>query len=216
METTLKRYQMIAALVFFVALPLLAYGTDNFPRQAVYKEALSIVTLLAFFSTVLQFFLSRANAGTVKLFKAARLISRHKLFGYLASSLLLLHPFTIILPRFFEAGVTPTDALITLLTSFHSKGVLLGMVAYLLLLFLAILSLLRQRLPFSYRTWRTIHGLTSVAFLFTASFHVIILGRHSSLLMSLLIAVLALIAISLLLRLYLINFRELKYGTTER
>jgi predicted ferric reductase len=68
------------------------------------------------------------------------------------------------------------------------------------LLILGITAFVRKQLPISYRTWRVIHGILAMLLVVSAAWHAIDLGRHSSLAMSVSIALLAAGAVLLLLK----------------
>ena len=53
----------------------------------------------------------------------------YKFVGYLFISVLLFHPFFIIVPKFFDNGVTPTGTFLKLITTFSNLGVILGLIA---------------------------------------------------------------------------------------
>lgn len=185
-----------------MAFPLAIYFMGNFPKRTVLKEAISLLTILSFFVMLLQFFLSRANRnilqgpmnGTIKW---------HKALGYIFVGILILHPFLIVVPRFFEAGIQPANAFTELLSNFNQGGLLLGLIAWILILIIGITSWFRDRLPFSYKTWRLIHGFLSIAFILMASFHVLNMGRHINEYMAWLIAIFSVAGVTLLLRIYL-------------
>ena len=200
---TKKKYLIPAAA--FVGLPLLFWALGDFPRRTVLKEFISILTILAFFTLLGQLFLSRGNKGLLENFRFGQVVKIHKYFGYAAVIIILLHPFLIVLPRFFESGVDPTEAFLTLITTFSSLGVLLGLISWVLLLTLGLTSLLRNKLGMSYGTWRMFHGILSMAFIILATWHVIDLGRHSDWAMSIYMVIVAACGLVLVLKSYMFN-----------
>ena len=79
---------------------------------------------------------------------------------------------------------------------------MLGIIAWCLMLALGITSLARKKLPMKYKTWRVFHGILAMLFISIAAWHVIDLGRHSNLAMSILISMLTAGGILLLLKTY--------------
>lgn len=148
------------------------------------KEALSLITILAFFQIIGQFFWARTNRFAVKNLKMPTLIKYHKIIGYTFAIALLVHPVLLVVPRFFEAGISPAEAFMTTITTFTSQGVVLGIIAWCLLLTIGITALVRKKLPVKYKTWRILHGILAILFAAAAAWHVIDLGRHSSSAMS--------------------------------
>ena len=199
MDTYTKSHFLKTSVLVFAGLPLLLWILGGFPDRSLLKETLSVVTMLSFFFMIGMFFCSRANADAVKELKMRRTITVHKAIGYTCVSIMLLHPLFLVVPRFFESGVTPGAAFITTVTTFHT-GTVLGMLAWILLLTLGITALMRNRLPITYNTWRRWHGILAVVFIPAAAWHAIDLGRHSSLAMSALIVLLTLAGVRLWLK----------------
>lgn len=213
MENRIRIYNRIAALAIFIALPLCIYFLGNFPRRTPLKETISLLTILAFFIMLLQFYLSRANRNLLQVHKVGRIIKWHKVLGYVFVSVLLIHPILIVVPRFFEAGISPTDAFIELLSNFNQTGLLLGLIAWILIFVIGLTSLFRNKLPFTYKTWRIIHGVLSVVFILIASFHVVNMGRHINKPMAWIIGALSILGVVLLLRKYI--FKPVLQKTNE-
>ena len=203
MENKIKKYHRIAAGMVFIAFPVLFYVLGDFPRRTLLKETISVVTLIAFFMMLFQFYLSRANGNILKEHKMSKVVKWHKVLGYVFVSILLVHPFLIVLPRYFEAGVEPSEALTTILTTFGSKGIILGLSAWVLVFIIGLTSILRNKLGLSYKAWRITHGILSIVFISVASFHVVELGRNISQPLQWLIAVLSIVGITLLIQTYL-------------
>ena len=190
-------YQLV---IIFVGLPLFIWAAETLPSRTLLKESLSVLTILAFSQMIGLFYMSRINGSAVKMTRYSQLIKWHRGIGYSAVIILILHPFLLVLPRFFEAGIDPQEALVTLLTTVNRQGVVLGLIAWCLLLTLGITSLVRKRLPISYKTWRVIHGILTMLLIVSAAWHAIDLGRHSSPAMSVFIVLLAAGGVLLLLK----------------
>jgi len=201
MDAYFKSKFFIQSVFIFMGMPLLIWAMGSLPARSFLKELLSVVTILAFFQMMGQFYWSRANRYGAKDLKMSRMTSLHKIIGYTFVTVLLLHPVFLVIPRFLESGVAPVDALITILTTFN-QGVVLGIIAWCLILIIGITSLTRKKLPMKYKTWRTFHGILAIVFISIAAWHVIDLGRHSSFAMSTLISILAAGGVLLLLKAY--------------
>jgi predicted ferric reductase len=150
----------------------------NFPERSLLKESLSVITILAFCQMMGQFFWTRVNRSAVAELKMNKVVKYHKIIGYTVVTTLFFHPFYLVVPRFFEAGVSPVDAFVTIITTLN-QGVVLGIIAWCLMLVLGITSFLRDKLPMKYKTWRVFHGILAILFILFAAWHVIDLGRHS-------------------------------------
>jgi predicted ferric reductase len=206
MKLTARRYAILTAVAIFVALPLLLYVLGDTPRRSLLKESLSILTLLALSLMLGQFFLARSNASLLSLFDPPQIQKLHKIIAYSAVGITLLHPALVVMPRYFEAGVKPWDAFVTMVTTFDSLGIVLGLAAWVLLLVLAITAYVRKplipRFTLRYRGWRYFHGALAVAFTALALWHAIELGRHTGTAMAAFYITLALAGVALLARLY--------------
>lgn len=190
------------SLLFLIIIPMLAVGiTDNFMERSSLKEVLSIVSILAFFQLIGQFFWARTNRSAVKQLTMSRVLKYHKFIGYTFVVIMFFHPLYVVLPRFFEAGVSPVDAFITMITTMNT-GIVLGIIAWCLMLALGITSLIRNKLPMNYKSWRLLHGILAILFVSTAVWHAIDLGRHASLTMSMLFCLLTAGGFLLLLKSY--------------
>lgn len=206
MKFTVQRVTILAAITVFVGLPVLFYVLGDAPRRTVLKEAISIATLLAFATMLGQFFMARSNTWLLSVFKPPQIQKVHKYIAYSAVAVILAHPALIVLPRTLEGGVRPWDAFVTMITEIGSLGIVLGLIAWVLLLVLAVTAYFRKpiikRLPTHYKGWRYVHGGLAVGFTTLALWHVIELGRHTDIAMSVLFITLSLIGFAMLAKLY--------------
>ena len=92
-----------------------------------------------------------------------------------------------------------------MVTTWESPGVVLGIIAWCLMLILGVTSLLRNRLPMKYTTWRAVHGVLAILFVVLATWHAIDLGRHTDRAMSVYMIVLAAGGILLLVKTYILK-----------
>lgn len=184
----MKSSKIISLIVLFMGIPLAIFFLSDFPRRSSLMEALSVVTIISFFMMLLQFYLSRFNKSLDHQEKKSKVIGWHKVLGYVFVAILLLHPFFVVLPQYFNDGQTPLEALAVMLSAWRTYGVMMGMIAWALMLLIGLLSAFRHRLKMKYTSWRLLHGWMSIVFVVVASLHVINLGRHTNLLMDVVIA----------------------------
>jgi len=189
------------SILAFIGMPLFIWAAGNFPERSVLKESLSIITIMAFCQMIGQFFWARTNRYVFKDLKMSKVLKYHKFIGYTFILILFFHPVYLVIPRFFEAGIAPVDAFVTIITTLN-QGVVLGIIAWCLMLVLGIISFLRNKLPMKYKTWRIFHGILAALFISISAWHVIDLGRHSNLAMAILISMLSAGGILLLLKTY--------------
>ncbi|WP_136797542.1 ferric reductase-like transmembrane domain-containing protein [Desulfosediminicola ganghwensis] len=174
----------------FIGIPLLFYLTGDFPRRSILKETISLLTLMAFFQLLGQLYTTRCNTRLVRDAGAPKLVRVHKIAGYIGIALILVHPLLIVVPRYFEAGIGPGEAFLTMVTT-TTPGVLTGLASWGLMLALAVTSLFQKRIPLTYLSWRRLHASLSIAFIPAASWHVANLGRHASPAMTIMIVLMA-------------------------
>ncbi|TKG92865.1 FAD/NAD(P)-binding:oxidoreductase [Puteibacter caeruleilacunae] len=202
MENKLKTYNRIAAVVAFIGLPIFLWTLSDVPSRTFLKDAISLLTLIAFSCMLMQFYLARSNNKLLKVHRMGSVMKWHKAIGYVFVTVLLFHPLLIVVPRYFEAGIEREEAFVRMITTFDNPGIVLGLIAWCLMLILGLTSMLRKQLPITYKTWRIFHGILSIAFIVCASWHVIMLGRHIDMAMTLFMLTAATIGIFLLLRNY--------------
>lgn len=167
-------------IITFIGMPLFLYYSGNFQKRTTLMETISIVTILGFSLLLSQFFTSRLNYKLMKKIRMVNVVAIHRFIGYLFISILLFHPFFIIIPKFFDNGVTPSDAFVRLITTFSSTGIILGLIAYASMLILMITAFFRFKLHLHYKTWRNLHGYLTLFFVIAATWHVVDMGRHSN------------------------------------
>ncbi|MDD2791247.1 MAG: ferric reductase-like transmembrane domain-containing protein [Sulfurimonas sp.] len=204
----LKKYNYISFTLAFIGLPILLFALGDFPPRTFLKNAISLVTLLAFSLILGQFFLSRTNNLTKNIHKFKNVIALHKAIGYFVVGVFFLHPFLIILPRYFEAGPDPLDSFIKMITTFESLGVILGLIAWSLMLIIGLTALFREKLGISYKGWRVFHGVLSLAFVIIATWHSVDLGRHTNITISLFFIIMATLGSLLLVKLYIVSNKK--------
>lgn len=202
MNLNLKSLYMVLLLIFFVFLPMVFFIFTQIPQRSILKDTISIITILAFFVVLLQFFLSNLNIGLKSIFQSSKIIKIHKILGYTAIPILLFHPFLIVVPRFFEVGPRPLDSFIKMITTFDSLAIILGIIGWCLILLLGLTSILKDKLKMSYKAWKIFHGSLALVFIIFASWHSIETGRHMNLSMSILVILISLAASILLFKSY--------------
>lgn len=206
MKLTAQTYAIISAIAIFVGLPLLLYALGDAPRRTYLKEGVSLLTLLAFTMMLGQFFLARGNETLLSLFKPPQIQKVHKVIAYSAISVIFVHPVLIVLPRYFEGGIKPWDAFVTMVTDFGNLGIVLGLIAWVVMLVLGITVYFRRKMiphfKLKYRGWRYFHGGLAVIFTVLGLWHSIALGRHTDIAMSAFFVTLAVLGFAMLAHMY--------------
>jgi len=210
MSINIKFLYLFLASLVFIALPIIFFFLGEFPQRTILKNSLSIITIIAFFVIIGQFYLSKINEEITKVFKTFKVKKVHKTVGYLFLPILIIHPFLIVVPRFFEVGPSPIESFIKMITSFDSLGIILGLTAWVLMFILGFTSVFKDNLNMTYKNWKILHGVLSLGFIILASWHTIDMGRHMSNWMIALIVILTAIASILLSKTYIFTKKEAK------
>jgi predicted ferric reductase len=184
MKTTTHSSFLIHSILAYAAIPLFIFLLENQHERALYKDTISLITIISYCLMTGQFFWSRLNYYVTRSTTARKLVTAHNTIGYICILVLMLHPFLLVIPRFFEHGITPADALLVIITTFTSQGVVLGIIAWFLMVLIGLTSLFRKKIGLRYSDWQTLHGLLSLLFIIAATWHAIELGRHASFAMS--------------------------------
>ena len=202
MENNIKLKYILISLFIFVIIPLLILSLQTLPQRTLLKESTSVLVIVGFFFLLGQFYLNRSNKVFIKIYKMVKIIKLHKIIGYLVIAIFFIHPFLIVLPRFFEAGVDPIYAFWLMITDFKSLGIIFGLIAWCVMIALLLTSFYKDKLNMTYSKWRLLHIVLSVVFISTALWHVIDLGRHMNEIMILFIFLLVCISVYQLRKLY--------------
>lgn len=202
MENNIKLKYILISLFIFVIIPLFILSLQTLPPRTLLKESTSVLVIVGFFFLLGQFYLNRSNKFFVKIYKMFKIIKLHKIIGYLVIAIFFIHPFLIVLPRFFEAGVDPIYAFWLMITDFKSLGIIFGLIAWCVMIALLLTSFYKDKLNMTYSKWRLLHIVLSLVFISAALWHVIDLGRHMNEIMILFIFLLVCIAVYQLRKLY--------------
>ncbi|WP_373236352.1 ferredoxin reductase family protein [Cohaesibacter celericrescens] len=168
-----SRLLLYCAMLIFV--PVLLALSQGLTINNLFALLVSVLSIGGLAAMLLQF----ALAGRIPRFtrwagidNAMRL---HRKTGEILALFFLLHPFLLVLPRFF---VAPQLALSDLWTTFTATETATGFYAMSIMVVLVLASIFRDRLPMSYEAWRVSHGLGFAVVMILATDHAITNGRH--------------------------------------
>ena len=210
MENNIKLKYILISLFIFVIIPLFILSLQTLPPRTLLKESTSVLVIVGFFFLLGQFYLNRSNKVFIKIYKMVKIIKLHKIIGYTVIAIFFIHPFLIVLPRFFEAGVDPIYAFWLMITDFKSLGIIFGLIAWCVMIALLLTSFYKDKLNMTYVKWRVLHIVLSIVFVAAGLWHVIDLGRHMNEFMIFFIFLLVCMAVYLLSKLYF--FKNEKVG----
>ncbi|MEQ8605205.1 MAG: ferric reductase-like transmembrane domain-containing protein [Marivibrio sp.] len=159
-----------------VGAPLLLAAASDRPPRGLGDELAAGAGMSAFAILLLEFVLSGrfralcAKAGMDRLMRFHQLAARAALGLALAHPLLYGAPFQVPLPWDPSRQLTLVD---------DGRGLATGAAALVLLIVLVALGIGRRQAPFSYETWRLLHGLGALATAGFALHHALSAGRYS-------------------------------------
>ena len=82
MRAYIKNNFLKQSVLAFTGIPLLIWAMGNFPERSLWKESLSVMTILAFYQMIGQFFWTRTNRSAVANLRMSKVIKYHKIIGY--------------------------------------------------------------------------------------------------------------------------------------
>jgi predicted ferric reductase len=197
-------------LLSFALVPVFLAWNQDVPVRFVYQGAVLFVSMAAFGVLLGQFWLSRLWPSSLPKIRFGSLLRWHKVIGYTAGVIMLVHPVLMIARRFWVQESQPLDNLLIML---RAPALLPAIAAWILLALIVVLSLVRRHFPG--RSWRILHGLLSSGFAGLATWHVVAVGRHSNTAMSAFWIVLAAAAIAALLLSYVPAFPRVFSGARK-
>ncbi|WP_417768382.1 ferric reductase-like transmembrane domain-containing protein [Stappia sp.] len=156
--------------------PLVLAAASLRPPRPLMDEIASAAGLVAYAILLMEFVLSgrfRSISGRVGLDVTMRF---HQLLARTALALALVHPFLYTLPF---ARPMPHDPTRQLTLTFEAEGLVAGLFAFILLPAFVALSIGRDRMSWTYETWRLLHGLGALAIAVLVQVHALHAGRYS-------------------------------------
>ncbi|HEU5284302.1 MAG TPA: ferredoxin reductase family protein [Burkholderiales bacterium] len=160
-----------------LALVPLALAAWSGPRENDFLAELGIGAALVAYAMLLLQFISSGRferlSGRVGIDRTMRF---HQLGARVAALLVLAHPLIPRLPaQIDQIGMVPTAMAIM----FRAPHMLSGVVAWVLVLALVAMAVLRRRLPLPYEAWRATHALGAVLVALTGAHHTFSVGAYS-------------------------------------
>lgn len=151
---------LLACYALIALAPLALALWQDRPVRNLFREASSVLVMVAFAMTLMEFVLSgrwRALSARAGIDATMRF---HQLAARVLLVLVVLHPLLYAAPRLHP---DPANALASLQAMFGSPRLRSGVVAWWLLIALVALAILRDRLRLRYEAWRLTHGLGAAA-----------------------------------------------------
>ncbi|WP_197568476.1 ferredoxin reductase family protein [Billgrantia diversa] len=133
--------------------------------------------MIAVIAMAIQFVTSGRFNSVSRHLGIDRIMAFHKVAAWWVLLAVLLHPLLYVLPTWFESPALARERLEFYLTSPHYRSGVFAWVAFALLL---VTSLLRERLPWRYETWRATHLPLGVVAVMGSVHHALATGRFTA------------------------------------
>lgn len=167
----------VAVLVFLYlligSLPLLLAQEQV---GGFWRKLASGMAMVAFALLAVQFVLSGRLAAITGRIKIDALMQFHRTAAKVITVALLVHPVLYVVP---VASHDPIAALDQLVQMFTNGAFASGVLAWVLLLGLTVIAMLRTWLPVPYEAWRISHGFAACALAATGLHHTVNVGSYS-------------------------------------
>ena len=167
-----------SVIAVYIAIALLPYAlsvTQGLEQRGLFETFIVALSIAGLTALLAQYALSGRLQSVTQYAGIDNGMRIHRKAGELVALFFFLHPFLIVLPRFWIAPQLAVDDLWLMLTSSESAT---GVYAWALMGFWVVFAILRDRLPITYEAWRISHGLGLVAVAILATHHAVTVGRH--------------------------------------
>ncbi|GHE20266.1 ferric reductase-like transmembrane domain-containing protein [Halomonas urumqiensis] len=164
-------YLGVVMLPLAVALFGHAAPSDRWERAAAALGMVAVIAMAVQFVTSGRFNIVSRHLGI------DRVMAFHKIAAWWLLVAVVLHPLIYVLPTWLEAPALGRERLAFYLSSPHYRS---GVVAWAAFALLLITSLLRERLPWRYETWRITHLPLGFVALMGSVHHALTAGRFTA------------------------------------
>lgn len=169
-------FRRLLIVYFSIAIfPYLWSVTQDLEHRGPYATIVGAISIAALAAMLLQYALSGRLQSVTQYAGIDNGMRVHRKAGQLIALFFFLHPFLIILPRFWIAPQLFVDDLWLMFTSPVAQT---GVFAWAVMGVWVLLAVFRDKLPISYETWRVSHGLGLIAVAILATWHAVTVGRH--------------------------------------
>ena len=166
-------------MLIYFCIVLIPYGlglaSEHVSYRGLYTELVTILSIAGVTMMLAQFLLSGRLEGISSKTGVDNGMHLHRKVGESIAIFFFLHPFLIVLPRFW---ISSSFALDDLLLLFTEDLTLNGLFAWSLMIVWVLMAMFKNKIGMSYEAWRISHGVGAIAIAILATDHVITIGRH--------------------------------------
>jgi predicted ferric reductase len=202
-------YSLLTLYMILILVPWMLSYIEGLAVRGWYEELVTLMSIVGLAMMLCQFTLLNGRVDSINSRIGVDNSMRvHNKSGEYLAILFFLHPFLILLPRFFVAPSLAIDDLWLMFTSPESAT---GFYAWSLLIVLALMAIKKNKIGLSYEAWRYMHSIGFVAVIILATHHAVTVGRHGryNAWFDLLWIVFCVIAVGVVLYIYFVKPRRI-------
>ncbi|MDO8884582.1 ferric reductase-like transmembrane domain-containing protein [Pseudotabrizicola sp.] len=174
------RFSGLALAGLYLAMclvPLLLTFGRSVARLDAWERAGAALGMVALVATAIQFVTSGRFEAVSGRLGIDKIMAFHKVAAWWVLIAIVLHPLAYVLPTWVDDPARGAERLTAYLTVPHYRS---GVVALVALLVLVLTSILRDRLPWRYETWRAAHLVLGLVAVGGGVHHAVTTGRFSA------------------------------------
>ncbi len=172
----LPPYLLYIGFFLITLFPFLVILLGGLPLRKFPDELATQLGIFAYTWVLLSFLLSgrfRSISGKIGIDKTIRF---HQFMAIVFGLIIFLHPYFYTLSM---SSSLPWDTSRELSLMLTSQGFITGMLAWILIITIIFMAIYRDQLPFSYETWRLLHGVMALIVIIGSTIHVLDIGRYT-------------------------------------
>ena len=168
---------LLAVYLLIALAPLALSYLQDLPPRSFSDELSSALAMIAFAMLLMEFVLSGRFKGVSGHTGIDLTMRFHQLIARTLTGFILIHPFIYVTPI---AHPLPWDVTGQMTLGLSTESIVTGILGWVLLAPLVLLAVFRDKLSYSYETWRLSHGLGAALIAILGTHHAIDAGRYSS------------------------------------
>ncbi len=167
--------RLLFIYLVIAAVPYIWSITQQLEYRGIYEELLTALNISMLAALLAQYPLSGRLNTVMQYSGVDNGMLLHRKAGEIVALYFLLHPFLIVLPRFF---IAPQKALGDIWSTFIAGEASTGVYAWMIMTVWVLMAMYKDKLKISYEAWRISHGVGLVTVAILGTHHAISVGRH--------------------------------------
>ncbi len=167
--------RMMLLYMGIALLPFIWSTTQGLENRGIYEMTLTVLNISLFSALLAQYFLAGRIEAVTRVTGIDNGMQLHRKAGEYIALYFFLHPFLIILPRFF---LSPQRAKGDVWDTFIAGEASTGVYAWAVMGVWVLMAMYKDKMKISYEAWRISHGLGFIAVALLSTHHAISVGRH--------------------------------------